>query len=210
MAGHRVEHHGFQCLRESMEEVCSIDMYLHAQIKIICPPSPPPCLNPGKGCGGEGGGGGGAGPAPPRRAVVAPGRAQSLPAGWWRPGGSIGPGEGGGCGLRCSASFPACPARTGAASAGGEGAAGPGLGTGGDEGGSGRLPVIRAVIPVIPAVNPQQARSGPLRRVPAEQRCGGGREAVEVAAVASAAPSLPTGAGTAGTMAAAETSPVVP
>lgn len=95
MAGHRVEHHGFQCLRESMEEVCSIDMYLHAQIKIICPPSPPPCLNPGKGRGGEGGGGGGAGPAPPRRAVVAPGRAQSLPAGWWRPGGSIGPGEGG-------------------------------------------------------------------------------------------------------------------
>lgn len=136
-----------------------------------------------------------AGPVP-ARGVVAPGRVH------WA--------GGGGCGLRCSASFPACPARTGAASAGGEGAAGPGLGTGGDEGGGGRLTIIRAVIPVIPAVNPQQARSGPLRRVPAEQRCGGGQEAVEVAAVASAAPSLPTGAGSAGTMAAAETSPVVP
>lgn len=93
MAGHRVEHHGFQCLRESMEEVCSIDMYLHAQIKIICPPSPPPCLNPGKGRGG--GRRRWCGPGSPRRAVVASGRAQSLPAGWWRPGGSIGPGEGG-------------------------------------------------------------------------------------------------------------------
>lgn len=38
LAGRGVEHPGFPCLRDVMDEVCSIDMYLHARIKIICPP----------------------------------------------------------------------------------------------------------------------------------------------------------------------------
>lgn len=33
----RIEHPG-SVFERSMEEVCSIDMYLHARIKIICPP----------------------------------------------------------------------------------------------------------------------------------------------------------------------------